>query len=758
MFFKTKNSLFFSFVLIIASISIQPALSEVENAQQYRNRGIWYWQKGNLNEAIAHFQKEASIHHAQKHSSKEIEAVLRISHGYIKLGKFRLAIIELNRAKAIPSSNNHLKALIQTRIGSAESEQGKYQRAVLSYKHSLKQEKSVSTLNNLVQVLQKLKHSNLSKAKATYSSNEAQEYNKQAKDYESQALRYAEEAINMSLDEISLSSVRSLIEWNNLTARKLDHKQLARGRAILAKLPPSRSLVFSMLNWASIDVEQTDLWLKEAKHQAQILGDRSLKSYVYLELGHFYNRTEKLNQAQESTYIAQSLSQSKLPNETLYLSQRLAGQIADRMGNSPGAIKNYQNAITSIDLIARNVDPTSPEQIRQFNQKIQPIYREALELILNKPNIQPTDLKLALVIADKLRLSELRGYFGDNCFEIQPRPTRNSHQKKNNLTASINSIILKDKAVFILELPNGKLVKKETKIKRSQLINQAQQWYEQLLTGYTWEFLTGSGFFYDLIIKPFETELRQENPKILVFIHDGILRNLPMAALKNEKGFLIEKWAIISSLNIKATSQSVKEKEPKALVFGLSQPKQQGWSNLDMIPTEVNQVNQSIDGKKFLNQNFTVSNLRKQLLEDNYSVVHLATHGYFGGSAENSFILAYDRKISVLQLEDILTVARGNPDLLVLSACETAINSDLSFLGLAGVAAKSGVNSTLSSLWQVDDQSQSEFMRDFYSDFPSHPTLKSSQSYALALQKIQIEKISQLEHPNVWAALTLISN
>ncbi|MGL5075402.1 MAG: CHAT domain-containing protein, partial [Waterburya sp.] len=515
--------------------------------------------------------------------------------------------------------------MIQTRIGSAESEQGKYQRAVLSYKHSLKQEKSVSTLNNLVQVLQKLKHSNLSKAKATYSSNEAQEYNKQAKDYESQALRYAEEAINMSLDEISLSSVRSLIEWNNLTARKLDHKQLARGRAILAKLPPSRSLVFSMLNWASIDVEQTDLWLKEAKHQAQILGDRSLKSYVYLELGHFYNRTEKLNQAQESTYIAQSLSQSKLPNETLYLSQRLAGQIADRMGNSPGAIKNYQNAITSIDLIARNVDPTSPEQIRQFNQKIQPIYREALELILNKPNIQPTDLKLALVIADKLRLSELRGYFGDNCFEIQPRPTRNSRTqneqrlKTDNLTASINSIILKDKAVFILELPNGKLVKNETKIKKSQLINQAQQWYEQLLTGYTWEFLTGSGFFYDLIIKPFETELRQENPKILVFIHDGILRNLPMAALKNEKGFLIEKWAIISSLNIKATSQSVKEKEPKALVFGLSQPKQQGWSNLDMIPTEVNQVNQSIDGKKFLNQNFTVSNLRKQLLEDNYS-------------------------------------------------------------------------------------------------------------------------------------------
>ncbi|MGL4881318.1 MAG: CHAT domain-containing protein [Waterburya sp.] len=208
-------------------------------------------------------------------------------------------------------------------------------------------------------------------------------------------------------------------------------------------------------------------------------------------------------------------------------------------------------------------------------------------------------------------------------------------------------------------------------------------------------------------------------------------------------------------------SQSVEESQPKALVFGLSKPKQQGWSTLDMIPQEVNQVNQSIDGQKFLNQDFTVNNLRQQLQLDNYSVVHLATHGYFGGSAENSFILAYDQKISVLQLEDILTVARKNPDLLVLSACETAVNSDLAFLGLAGVAAKSGVASTLGSLWQVDDQSQSEIIKSFYSDLENdseNQTMKSSQSYALALQKIQIEQIRSLVHPQIWAALSLISN
>jgi CHAT domain-containing protein len=97
----------------------------------------------------------------------------------------------------------------------------------------------------------------------------------------------------------------------------------------------------------------------------------------------------------------------------------------------------------------------------------------------------------------------------------------------------------------------------------------------------------------------------------------------------------------------------------------------------------------------------------------------------------------------------------------VLSACQTAIDSELAFLGLAGVAAKSGINSTLGSLWEVDDQIQSEVMREFYSDIKSdlsNPTSRQSQRYALALQKIQIEQISLLMHPRDWAALILISD
>jgi CHAT domain-containing protein len=98
-----------------------------------------------------------------------------------------------------------------------------------------------------------------------------------------------------------------------------------------------------------------------------------------------------------------------------------------------------------------------------------------------------------------------------------------------------------------------------------------------------------------------------------------------------------------------------------------------------------------------------------------------------------------------------------NPTLLVLSACQTAVNSDDAFLGLAGVAAKSGVNTTLGSLWQVDDQSQSEVMKRFYSDLDIKRENQTTKpfDYAIALQKIQIEQIRLFEHSQVWAALIL---
>ncbi len=131
------------------------------------------------------------------------------------------------------------------------------------------------------------------------------------------------------------------------------------------------------------------------------------------------------------------------------------------------------------------------------------------------------------------------------------------------------------------------------------------------------------------------------------------------------------------------------------------------------------------------------------------AIVHLATHGYFGGVAENSYLLAYDGLMTAEILERALT---PQIDLLVMSACETAITSDRSVLGLAGLALRNNVNSVLGTYWQVEDKVQSQIMVDFYA------YLEAGLNVAEALQKVQSEQIASGGSITDWASLNLIGN
>ena len=208
----------------------------------------------------------------------------------------------------------------------------------------------------------------------------------------------------------------------------------------------------------------------------------------------------------------------------------------------------------------------------------------------------------------------------------------------------------------------------------------------------------------------------------------------------------------MSSIGLNFTPTSLTPEETEVAAFGL-QLGVPGWSPLPEVGTEVKNVKQIVGGDTFLNREFTQSNISQQIAEKEYSVVHLATHGYFGGIAETSFVLAYDKKISVLELEGILSRSKQITNLLVLSACETALSSDRSLLGLAGVAARSGVESTIGTLWSVMDDDQSEMITAFYRYWQT-----SGYDKAIALSKLQLEQIELFAHPKKWAALTLIGD
>ena len=708
--------------------------------------GDRYWQMGQFEQAISVWKQEASAYHL-KNKDREIETLLKIGRGYISLGQFNSAIAELKRVMALKPSDSTL-ALTQTRLGNAYQGIGKLEQAISYYQSSLKQETSLSTINNLVDALDSQSKYNLLLAEEARAKSSSTKHRLQAEQNRNLAFKYAKQALSIS-NQTNLSSVHALVSWHNVSRLSFSPLQLKQGRTTLEKSTPSRKAAFLMLNWADVDPEQKDRWLTLAEEMALALDDAYLKSYVFLELGYFHKERGDFESALNYAQQAQLFAQAESATDSLFRAQHLAGQIYQNYSDRDAALTAYKNAIASLDLLNRDSVAIDIEQRTNFRIEIEPIYREALKLLLYRPKITQTDLAEALAISDKLRLAQLQNYFGEDCFEID-----NDLRKQNQISsnaASINSIILDERVFFILQLANGEIHYSQAEIGKREITKLANQWSQELKTTFLWEFRHNSRQFYDLIIKPFEAELEAEDLEVLVFVHDGILRNLPMAAMFDGEKFLAQKWASVSSIGLDI-DPPIEEKNNRVAAFGL-QTSIPGWSKLENVAKEIQDVKEIVGGKEFLDRQFTVDNLYRQLDESEYSIVHLATHGYFGGAAETSFILAYEQKISALQLEDILSKSGQILDLVVLSACETAAGSDRAVLGLAGVAARSGVKSTLGSFWQVQDEDQSQTIEAFYTYWKNPQYNK-----ATALQKVQIEQIQQYAHPAQWASLTLIGD
>ncbi len=134
-------------------------------------------------------------------------------------------------------------------------------------------------------------------------------------------------------------------------------------------------------------------------------------------------------------------------------------------------------------------------------------------------------------------------------------------------------------------------------------------------------------------------------------------------------------------------------------------------------------------GDVLLNSDFTRSQFANELKSGRYSIVHIASHGQFGSDPSQTFVLAFDGKLTMDDLEADIKYGppRATPlELLILSACETASGDDRAALGLAGVALKAGARSALATLWYINDIASGELIRRFYLGLQSGPVESAS--------------------------------
>jgi CHAT domain-containing protein len=177
------------------------------------------------------------------------------------------------------------------------------------------------------------------------------------------------------------------------------------------------------------------------------------------------------------------------------------------------------------------------------------------------------------------------------------------------------------------------------------------------------------------------------------------------------------------------------------------------------VTAELGMVQSLFEGPTLMDREFVLPTLKKDFVQAQYQVVHFATHGQIDRDASQSYLLTYDGKLSLDQLEALLRPRQfhGAPvELLTLSACRTAAGDDRAALGLAGVAVKAGARSALATLWSVQDESTSLLMGEFYSQLKHDPA--TTKARALQLAQLKVFRDPRFDHPGYWAPYLIIGN
>ncbi|HBB34513.1 MAG TPA: hypothetical protein DC064_22670, partial [Cyanobacteria bacterium UBA9273] len=202
------------------------------------------------------------------------------------------------------------------------------------------------------------------------------------------------------------------------------------------------------------------------------------------------------------------------------------------------------------------------------------------------------------------------------------------------------------------------------------------------------DYFTPGQQLYQWLVAPIEPELQAQQINNLVFITDSNLRSIPLAALHNGSGFILEHYSVslMPSLSLTDT-RYVPVKNLKVLAMGASQFTDQ--NPLPAVPFELSLIAEKLwSGQVFLNQAFTLDNLKQARAAVSFGILHLATHGEFKpGKPGNSYIQFWDTK---LQLDQLRHLKLNDPpvELLVLSACRTALGDEQAELGFTGLAVQ----------------------------------------------------------------------
>ncbi len=255
----------------------------------------------------------------------------------------------------------------------------------------------------------------------------------------------------------------------------------------------------------------------------------------------------------------------------------------------------------------------------------------------------------------------------------------------------------------------------------------------------------------------------------LTIVPDDILHGFPFATIIYDKKYLIEHYRLSISYESKAKQikSSAFLKKAKALVVGISKGNDQ-YNSLPGVNKELKHINDWLNRRKINCLTLHNSSARKDAIIESISKVsllHIACHGAFNPSQPDQsglVLIDEDGQQEILTLRELSQINLSKLRHVTLSSCWSANNFILPgrwIISLPETLWRSGTQSILGCLWEVDDRVAVSFMTSFYNYLDKLPRDE-------ALRRTQLDCLfGRLPNCNVntanpifWAGFNLYGN
>ena len=490
-------------------------------------------------------------------------------------------------------------------------------------------------------------------------------------------------------------------------------------------------------------------------------GDARAASYAWGNLGTLYEEERRFDEALELTRRAILAAQRAGAPESLYRWQWQSARLLVHRGGPDQAIAAYRRALETLQGVRSELATAHGGGAGTFRESVGPVFLELVDLLLRRSESLPgaeqaAVLKEARETVELLKAAELRDYFRDDCVEAA-RARVATLEAVSRTAVVVYPILLPTRLELLVSVPSG-LRRKTVPVGAAAVTEEVRRFRRALEKRTTHEYRPHAQQLYAWLIRPIEAELAEAAPDTLVFVPDGPLRTIPMAALLDGDQFLAARYAIAITPGLSLTDpRPMKREGAKVLAAGVTQAVQ-GFSALPNVRQEVEMIHDLYGGTALLNRDFRLADVRRRLRDERFTMIHIASHARFGNDVGRTFLVGFDDRLTMDGLDEFLGVFRFRDeplDLLTLSACDTAIGDDRAALGLAGVAIKAGARSAVATLWHINDRASAELMGEFYRQLQEPST-----SRARALNRAQLKLLNdpRYEHPGYWSPFLLINN